>query len=576
VRVPLSGAPVWLRDEAHALSVSASGIDVAWARTLAAVPDGFDGTVGVEATASGSAGGLTFDATVGGHIAVPELPEMPWALTAKGDQTRQTASLTVDAQPGRALVVQVEAEAPLRDALAGNPAFVPTDIPIDVRATASGVDIAPFGVFAPPAVQSPKGRLDLDAAVTGTIGAPDLRAVVGLRAGELRVSALNQRIHDIELRARVTNRVAAIEQLDFRSGDGRGTVTGEARIGETGTLDAAVGLRLVGFDIVPPGAPPLRVDSRVDVTATRGAAATPAATPAPLDVSVQLRETRVRVRGDPSRTPSPIPENPRIRYVDAAGQAEAAEAPTPEPGPPMPFAFVVDLSDPVRIQGPFLDMAWGGRVEAGQPVDGPLVVAGGVQAEPGSGFELLGNRFQVQRGEVAQPEAGGTPFIDLLAQTDAGEAVVTVTIRGPVDRPELTFGSEPAMPQYQVLTLLITGTTQASEEEEQSVQDQAAGLLAAFGNPELERQMQDRFGIDRVRLSFGETADQPILSVGKHLSRRLYVESQYHHNAPIDENTAELRTRYRLAPSWALETSYGDAAVGGVDVFWWTVFETDE
>ena len=67
----------------------------------------------------------------------------------------------------------------------------------------------------------------------------------------------------------------------------------------------------------------------------------------------------------------------------------------------------------------------------------------------------------------------------------------------------------------------------------------------------------------------GDTVEQPIVAVGKRVAPKLYLETRYHHNAPMGENRAELHLQYEIkAPSWSVETFIGDAAMGGVELWW--------
>jgi autotransporter translocation and assembly factor TamB len=122
------------------------------------------------------------------------------------------------------------------------------------------------------------------------------------------------------------------------------------------------------------------------------------------------------------------------------------------------------------------------------------------------------------------------------------------------------------------LTLLLTGSTDANEADTQKVLAEAATLLVIAENPALANFVNKATGLDYVGVSFGETTNQPILTVGKHIDKRIYAETAYKHNAPIRQNRVEARIEYELAPRWTLETFFGDAAVGGVDVFWRKVF----
>ena len=110
-----------------------------------------------------------------------------------------------------------------------------------------------------------------------------------------------------------------------------------------------------------------------------------------------------------------------------------------------------------------------------------------------------------------------------LVSTQLPEASVDVIVRGRASRPELRFRSDPPMSESDVFALLVTGTTN-KEGEGDAVGTKAASLLAAFQNPVLQRELQDSLGIDRVGVGFGENVDQPIVTVGKRVSRKVYVE----------------------------------------------------
>ena len=128
------------------------------------------------------------------------------------------------------------------------------------------------------------------------------------------------------------------------------------------------------------------------------------------------------------------------------------------------------------------------------------------------------------------------------------------------------------MPQPQILTLLLTGSSDANEADAQKVLAEAATLLVQAENPALANYVTRATGLDYVGVSFGESTSQPILTVGKHIDRKIYAETAYKHNAPARQNRVEARVEYELAPAWTVETFFGDAAVGGVDLFWRKIF----
>jgi len=188
----------------------------------------------------------------------------------------------------------------------------------------------------------------------------------------------------------------------------------------------------------------------------------------------------------------------------------------------------------------------------------------------GGRVSLLGHDFEIESATIRFPETGELdPFIDMVATTDTSEATVTMHVRGRVSRPQLELRSEPPMPESDVFALLITGHADASQTDQKEFSAKAASVLAAVNNPALQRHLRDTIGIDRVGLGFGDTVDQPIVTVGKRVNDKLYVEAGYHHNAPRGVNEAELRLEYHFAPPrWSVETFFGDAAQGGVGLWW--------
>jgi hypothetical protein len=318
--------------------------------------------------------------------------------------------------------------------------------------------------------------------------------------------------------------------------------------------------------IVRPGLPMMRMNTGVEVELDATGELTT------VDVGLTdpfLDVLETAVVDNPDR----LPASDGIVFVDAQGRRRAARRNGSE-GPawiPRGLDITVRLEDPLRVRGPQADMDWGGRIEVRRPAGGALDATGSFRAQGGR-VSLLGNDFDLDYAEIRLPEDPSgppDPYIDLIAATETAEASVTMTVRGRVSRPELRLDSDPPMPQSDILALLITGRSNASAAEQDSFGAKAASVLAAFENPALQRYLRDRVGIDRVGVGFGQTVEEPIVTVGKRINRKLYVEAEYHHNAPDTENQAEARLEYTFVPHWSVETEFGDAAAGGVSL-WWT------
>lgn len=422
------------------------------------------------------------------------------------------------------------------------------------------------------------GILNARMAAKGTLGDPDIDGELRLRRGSITVLDLQQRIRKIELDLRARGRRLVLERLSAESGTGRLRASATVDFPRDGGLKLDSELVLRKFPLVRPGLPQMQIDSRVATTMAMSAAAT--------EVQVQLHGTRVAVTGYTVDPPQRIPDNPNVTYRDrqelvavasttseeVSAENEARRPRDEAPAPSKRFALTLKLADPLEIRGPAIEMSWKGAVSATHEGE-QHAVTGELTAKDGR-FDLLGNSFRVESGHVTLPadETTVDPFLNVVARTSTPAAEVTATFKGRVSRPELTFSSEPAMSQSQILTLLLTGSPDASEADEQRVLAQAAALLATFENPGLSNFLSSRLGIDRVGLSFGDDVNQPILSVGKRLSKRIYVETAFKFNAPRNRNRVEARVEYEFKPNWTLETFFGDAAVGGIDLFWHRVF----
>ncbi len=451
------------------------------------------------------------------------------------------------------------------------------DIPFTASMRAVKLDSRFIQGFVPREYYDLNGLVNAQLDARGTLGDPDVNGELTLRRGSITVLELQQRIRKIDLDLRASGRKIVLEHLTAESGTGKLSASATAEFPRGGGFGLTGELQLNKFPMVRPGLPQMQIDTHVKTKVAMSAEST--------DVQVRIDGTKVAVTGYSIDPPKRIPENPNVTFKDQQEMVPVATTddevtaeneerqPKPEkPAPSKRFAVDIKLLDPVQIRGPSIEMAWKGAVRAvreGERRD----VTGLLTAEDGR-FDLLGNSFKIESGTVTLPEDEDTidPFINVVARTSTTTAEVTATVKGRVSRPSLTFSSEPAMSQSQILTLLLTGSPDASEADESRVLAQAAALLATFENPQLSAFLSSRLGIDHVGLSFGDDVNQPILSVGKRLTKRIYIETAYKVNAPKRQNKVEARVEYQFAPRWTIETFFGDAAVGGLDVFWRKVF----
>ncbi len=563
-----AGKVAWDRNAEHDVHIGLTGVDRSTLVPLGA-PVPVDALIGLSLAANAKGGLAKFVADVElhgqiGHTVFGGSPvHLSAHVTEKDQRVKFVAGEHIMSEP---FGVKAEAKADIPGLVAGTAKAA--EIPLKASASSRGVDLRFLKAFTPPGLYDPIGKLSLGVEVDGTVGAPQVRGRVRLRGGGITVLALQQRLRGIDVDVSGSGRHIELEQLVVRSGPGKLTSTAKLDIGKEGTIKLGAEVALAKFPLVRPGLPQMQIDGRVKADVTSGAKGT--------DVAVEVRKTEVLVTGYTVRAPKAIPDNEHVRgrsgeHVRPIDVKEVAKEDEP-PSERSRLALKIKLVDPIRLTGPATEMEWSGALAILKEPD-ELAVTGKLKADEGR-FDLLGNRFKIESGEVTLPEGELTvdPFVSVVATTSTPVAQVKVTVRGRISRPQLIFSSEPAMPQPQILTLLLTGSTDANEADAQKVLAEAATLLVIAENPALANFITRSTGLDYVGVSFGESTNQPILTVGKHIDRKIYAETSYKHNAPIRQNRVEARVEYELAPAWTVETFFGDAAVGGVDLFWRKIF----
>ncbi|PZR11416.1 MAG: hypothetical protein DI536_17465 [Archangium gephyra] len=158
------------------------------------------------------------------------------------------------------------------------------------------------------------------------------------------------------------------------------------------------------------------------------------------------------------------------------------------------------------------------------------VLSGVVETLEGAQATFRGNTFNVQRGQLQFN--GLWPTFDLSAQSQVREYLVTVKAFGRFEDPKVSFSSEPALPDADVLSLLTLGVTSRERLNERAGAGLAAeALMTASGlDQQVQRFLQQNVGLkdQQVRLttSFNEvtgTAEPAVTWESKVINDNLKV-----------------------------------------------------
>ncbi len=548
----------WLKNQNHSLNLTVNEIGVQDVEEWVEIPEELDFSYSLTAQAQGNISEYQADVNLTGWTAHQQLEPVPMTVRLSANEATQQVSIQSDPSSPLPLTIEGQSEIDLASVMEGHfdPASTPLTASVDIRE----LDLKPFNPFLPAGVHDLRGMFSTHLLIDGTVDNPHPKGFVALNKGEMSLLNILTPFRNIGLKLDIDDTRADLQTLSVTSGKGKLELKGWAEIGDGESIAAELQAQMNDFQIELPGAPQSFVDGRVAVNASGDKDK--------IRIDIGLRDMLVDVYTTFTKAPKDAPLNPNVVFVDEEGLKQQMKQPLNQDSPEI--IAELTLETPLIIKGDFMDMEWGGGISV-HLLGGNTSVNGQFELVRGR-YEFLGNSFKVDEALLSfPPGTSNEPFLNLAANASMPDAEVLMMIKGRTSAPKLTFRSQPPMPEYQIFTLLVTGNLETNEESQDEVQGKAANLgsgLIAYQFPQLQQQLKRRLGIDRVGVSFGETADQPILTVGKRITRRIYVESAYHHNAPDDVNRTQGKVEIQLVPRWTLETFYGDANIGGIDVFW--------
>ncbi|MGQ0760460.1 MAG: translocation/assembly module TamB domain-containing protein [Acidobacteriota bacterium] len=189
-------------------------------------------------------------------------------------------------------------------------------------------------------------------------------------------------------------------------------------------------------------------------------------------------------------------------------------------------------------------------------LDGPIgapVIQGRVTATSGT-LNFRNSPYELTRGLVDFPgRLSADPVLNIAGESVIRGYRVRVAITGPLSNPNTTVGSEPALPQADVVSLILTGSLSSSEQNTsvlaQSGLGTAASLLTdAIINTPISRATNKLFGLSRLEInpviSGAGTTPTARLTVGQRISKDVTVT--YSTSLASDPNHV-LAVEYRVS-----------------------------
>ncbi|MCC2688803.1 MAG: hypothetical protein K0S21_1606, partial [Rhizobiaceae bacterium] len=181
----------------------------------------------------------------------------------------------------------------------------------------------------------------------------------------------------------------------------------------------------------------------------------------------------------------------------------------------------VNAANQIFVQGRGLDAELGGSVRLTGPTSAPQAT-GQFTLRRGR-LAILGKRLTFTRGTI---DFSGSlvPYLDLSADSVAGDTTVTVTVSGPANDPAFDFSSVPALPEDEILARLVFGRSMSNLSPLQIAQlaEAAAQFAGIGGSTTLLERLRSQIGVDDLDVRTDEEGGTSV-SVGKYLNDRTYL-----------------------------------------------------
>ena len=196
-------------------------------------------------------------------------------------------------------------------------------------------------------------------------------------------------------------------------------------------------------------------------------------------------------------------------------------------GAPWQLDFAVTGGDSLRVEGMGIDSIWSTDLNVRGDVRN-FAITGDARLVRGD-YVFAGRRFQLERGTIHfDGSSPANPSLDIVASDDMAGIDATINVRGTGNNPEISFASTPALPEDELLSRILFGSsiTDISVTEAAQLGLALAALRDGGGGLDPINAIRRATGLDRLRILPADSVlgTGTAVAAGKYVTRRIYVE----------------------------------------------------
>ena len=283
---------------------------------------------------------------------------------------------------------------------------------------------------------------------------------------------------------------------------------------------------------------------------------------------IELGETEVRLAATTSTAGIPdithVGDSAAARRTRArAGLVEASDEGAASPQNALGLDIVIVAPGRIFIRGRGLDTELGGRLRL-TGTTANVIPIGQFDLIRGR-LDILGKRIEMEEGRLLL-QGSFNPTIRLVASTETDNANIRIVTEGTPQEPQITFESDPDLPDDEILANLLFGKSISSISPLQAAQLAAAvATLAGSGGDGVIGRIRSQFNLDDLDVTTDESG-AAALRAGKYISENVYTDVEVN-----SQGQSEINLNLDITDNITAKGSAGTDGNTGIGIF----FERD-
>ena len=401
------------------------------------------------------------------------------------------------------------------------------------------------------------GSADANVRVAGSFEAPRINGTASLTNASVSTLIADQRltISNVKGSVRFNNNQAQIDSLTGKLGGGNVSVTGGALL--SGFVPSRFQFNVRGEQVTLPYPEGFNSTADVDLD-LRGSQTRDQQIATIISGSVNLRRAEYTKDIDLES----LINRRREALIEQGGEfALAATAQFQD--------LRIDGRDALVVKNNIADTVGSVSLRLNGPVKDPII-SGRITATSGT-LQFRNNRHEIQRATVDLPgQLDADPILNIQTTAEIAGYDVITSITGPLTQPTVNVRSDPALPQADVVSLILNGQLSTGETGTSALAQSGLGTAASLLTESLisapARRATDKlFGLNRLSIDplvAGRGGESPTarLTVGRQINRNFSIT--YSTNLTGNQNQV-LAVEYRVSNRLSFIAQYEQGTTTG-------------